>query len=135
MYNQHIVCVCRHIATLCNIVVGIVVCVLAVVPMRGLANQKLNDNISEREMFYNIKDKIVIVEGEKGRGSGFIATAQDGVKYFYTNKHVVEGQREIKARLLDGREVELGDFQYAEDIDIVRFAVNDTSCKTSWPDS
>jgi len=126
MYNQHIVRVCQHIATLCNIVVSIVVCVLAVVPMRGLANQKQNDNSSEREMFHNIKDKIVIVEGNKGCGSGFIATAQDGVKYFYTNKHVVEGQREIKARLLDGREVELGDFQYAEDIDIVRFAVNDT---------
>lgn len=95
------------------------------IPYRVLSVELPENNISAKEMFNKVQDKLVIVDGSNGRGSGFVAKASDGVKYFYTNKHVVEGQRKIAARLLNGQEIQLGNFQYAEDCDVVRFEIND----------
>ena len=78
------------------------------------------------DAFALAKGMVCIVEGETGRGSGFIASSRDGIKYFYTNRHVVQGQRNITVRMLNGKNVKLGAFQYADGLDIVRFQVDDS---------
>ena len=78
-----------------------------------------------RELFKRIKDKLVIIEGETGAGSGFILQMEDGRKFLITNKHVVEGEKNITAKLLDGRKLTVGGFEVAANRDLVRFALKD----------
>lgn len=76
-----------------------------------------------RELFNKVKDKLIIVQGDDGVGSGFIVEMEDGKKFFVTNKHVVEGQKRVAAFRLDGKEVRLGAFEVATNRDLVRFAL------------
>lgn len=85
----------------------------------------------DSDVFVRARGMVCIVEGETRCGSGFIATSKDGDKYFYTNRHVVEGQKKISVRMLNGGEVTLGAFQYADGLDIVRFSVDDTHASLS----
>lgn len=123
------VCLDMQIRCLCQYTRMLLTCLFlflfATIPHRVFSVELSEDNISAKKMFDKVQDKLVIVEGSNGRGSGFVAKDSDGVKYFYTNKHVVEGQRKIAARLLNGQEIKLGNFQYAEDCDVVRFKISD----------
>ena len=98
------VCLDMQIRCLCQYTRMLLTCLFlflfATIPHRVFSVELSEDNISAKKMFNKVQDKLVIVEGSNGRGSGFVAKDSDGVKYFYTNKHVVEGQRKIAARLL-----------------------------------
>ena len=101
-------CIHRHITDCAIYSTQFIFCFLvSLSPISGFAVQSQMQNISTQKIFNDVQDKLVIVEGDKGRGSGFIAIDRDGVKYFYTNKHVVEGQRKITAKLLNGQEINL----------------------------
>ena len=63
---------------------------------------------------------LVIVEGDKAVGSGFVAKSQDGVCLF-TNSHVLSGNTKLQARLLTGQSLSLGALAVAEKYDISRF--------------
>lgn len=73
------------------------------------------------------KGCLTIVQGELGLGSGFVAEFEDGGKYFVTNRHVIEDEMKFCARLLNGRSLQLGSFQWANDgeLDLVRFRVSE----------
>lgn len=88
-------------------------------------------NLSEKATcdsgaFALARGMVGIVEGETGCGSGFVASSKDGKKHFYTNKHVVRGQKNISVKMLNGERINLGAFQYAEGLDVVRFSVDDS---------
>lgn len=105
-----------------KLILAILIANLLYAGQMGLFDRTTGDG----DVFAQARGMMCIVEGETGCGSGFIAASNDGNKYFYTNKHVVEGQKKISVRLLNGGKVALGVFQYAEGLDIVRFSVDDT---------
>lgn len=76
--------------------------------------------------FADVKDKVVVI-GNKGEGSGGSAfLLKDGGKtWLVTNEHVTRGNREDfrHVMLIDGRELDLGRFEVAEDRDLARFEV------------
>lgn len=75
-----------------------------------------------KNLFRNVKDKLIIVQCDDSVGSGFVVE-MEGKKFFVTNKHVVEGQKRVTAFRLDGKELSLGAFEVATNRDLVRFAL------------
>lgn len=65
---------------------------------------------------------VVIVEGEEGRGSGFLAS-MDGRIYVVTNAHVVQGSGKVSFKTLDNRELAVGPLEIADSADLVRAPV------------
>lgn len=75
-----------------------------------------------KNLFRNVKDKLIIVQCDDSAGSGFVVE-MEGKKFFVTNKHVVKGQIRVAAFKLDGKELNLGRFEVATNRDLVRFAL------------
>jgi hypothetical protein len=67
---------------------------------------------------------MVIVEGDEGRGSGFLAI-MDGRTYVVTNAHVVQGSKKVSFKTLDNRELKIGDLEIAASADLVRAVVEE----------
>ena len=63
---------------------------------------------------------LVVVEGDKAVGSGFIANFL-GQPVLFTNSHVLSGNSQIKARLLTGKPIQLGALSVADTYDISVF--------------
>lgn len=70
-----------------------------------------------------ITDSVVIIEGDKSVGTGFIASA-GGKKYVYTAAHVFSGNSKLTARNSSGTSFKkFGDLEAAEGADLVRMEV------------
>lgn len=59
----------------------------------------------------------MLIEGDKGRGSGFIATYLDK-PFLFTNTHVLSGNTQVKARSLSGKEIVVKGVSMAEARDV-----------------
>jgi serine protease Do len=70
-----------------------------------------------------ITDAVVIIEGDKSVGTGFIGST-DGKKYVYTAAHVFSGNSKLSARNSSGASFKkFGDLEAAEGADLVRMEV------------
>jgi S1-C subfamily serine protease len=67
---------------------------------------------------------MVIVEGDEGRGSAFLVR-MEGMVYLVTNSHVICGNKNVKFKTLDNRELSTGPLQIADSADLVRAEVKD----------
>ncbi len=65
---------------------------------------------------------MVIVEGDEGRGSGFLVK-MDGKTFLVTNSHVVRGNRNVKFKNLRNAELVTEPLEIADRVDAVRAAV------------
>ncbi len=63
------------------------------------------------------KGAMVIITGDKGSGTGFFAKIKDNV-FLVTNMHVISGQTSIKAKSMDGTDVQIAGIFGAHDADI-----------------
>ena len=67
-----------------------------------------------------ITNSVIIIEGDKSVGTGFVAQA-DGKKYLYTAAHVFTGNSKLTIRNAAGVEFKkFGDLQAAEGADLIR---------------
>ena len=76
--------------------------------------------------FAEVTPRIVIIEGDKGNGTGFLCRSGDDV-YVYTAAHVLSGNRTITVRDNTGKVYR--DFEFlecAEGVDLVRLKPKDT---------
>lgn len=92
--------------------------------------KKVKDNAAQvlcegpmLELFNRIKRNLVIIKTDKCVGSGFVAN-DGGNVYLYTNEHVVRGSVKPVATDIEGRAIEIGDFELAKGRDVVRFKVS-----------
>ena len=74
-----------------------------------------------RDLYNRVKNQLAIVKTNKGVGSGFLVNDKDRI-YLYTNEHVVRGADKPTVLDLCGNKIELGDFELAKNLDMVRFA-------------
>lgn len=66
---------------------------------------------------------MVIVDGEEGRGSGFVVKMGDKT-FLVTNSHVVRGNRNVKFKNLRNAELTTGPLEIADQVDAVRAQVS-----------
>jgi hypothetical protein len=71
--------------------------------------------------YANFSDKLLVIEGDKGTGSGFLAKYEGSV-YIFTNSHVLSGNTQIRVRALSGQPFSLGQLFVADKYDISRFS-------------
>ena len=74
------------------------------------------------ELFQRFRDSLVFVDGENGKGSGFICNIQSH-KLLVTNAHVLAGIRAPSFRMLDGSTIKVGQAAVAVDHDVAVLAV------------
>jgi len=60
---------------------------------------------------------IVIVEGDRSVGTGFLAQ-YEGRTYLFTNLHVLDGNKTIKCKTMDGKELQLGKLLASTEYDL-----------------
>ena len=60
---------------------------------------------------------IVIVEGDQSVGTGFLAE-YDGKIYLFTNLHVLDGNKVIRCKTMDGKELKLGKLLASTEYDL-----------------
>ncbi|MGD9417294.1 MAG: trypsin-like peptidase domain-containing protein [Verrucomicrobiota bacterium JB025] len=66
---------------------------------------------------------IVVIEGDKGTGTGFLAN-DNGKTYLFTAAHVLSGNQKLAVKLPTGRKItRFGAFQACEGADLVRLEV------------
>lgn len=70
---------------------------------------------------------LVIIEGDKGAGSGFLATYEGGL-YVFTNTHVLSGNNKFSVRLLKGAPITTNGLSVADAYDIT--ALSQTTVTT-----
>jgi hypothetical protein len=63
------------------------------------------------------KNAMVVITGDQGSGTGFFAKLKDNV-FLITNMHVISGQTSIKAKSMDGTDVQITGIFGAHDADI-----------------
>lgn len=63
------------------------------------------------------KGAMVVISGDKGSGTGFFAKLKGNV-FLVTNMHVISGQSSIKAKTMDGSDVQITGIFGAQDADI-----------------
>ncbi|OYW73986.1 MAG: hypothetical protein B7Z37_19480 [Verrucomicrobia bacterium 12-59-8] len=63
------------------------------------------------------KSAIVVITGDRGSGTGFFAKIKDTV-FLVTNMHVISGQTSIKAKTMEGADVQITGIFGAQDADI-----------------
>ena len=63
--------------------------------------------INDASDYKALSKYIVIVEGDKSVGTGFIAQ-YEGKTYLFTNLHVLDGNKSIKCKTMQGKELALG---------------------------
>ena len=86
---------------------------------------------SERKSSTNldllIKACVTIATDSGVAGSGVIVD-EFGDLYLFTNRHVIEGAREITAKLQSGEEVALDNLQVSKSLDLARFKIKSSGC-------
>lgn len=73
---------------------------------------------------HRITNSVLIIEGDKSVGTGFIARADDGKKYLYSAAHVFSGNSRLTIKNAAGTEFKkFGDLQAAEGADLIRLEI------------
>lgn len=73
---------------------------------------------------HHITNSVLIIEGDKSVGTGFVARADDGKKYLYSAAHVFSGNSRLTIKNAAGTEFKkFGDLQAAEGADLVRLEI------------
>lgn len=90
--------------------------VLALLFLASGAGEKL------RALDTSTMQAMIIVEGDEGRGSGFVVK-MNGKTYLITNSHVVRGNRNVRFKDLHNDELATGPLEIAEKADAVRATV------------
>ena len=75
--------------------------------------------------FSDISDSLMIIEGETGRGSGFILLMKDK-KYIITNRHVITGTKNLKVKSVNGYMPKIKSFELGVDADLVRMEIDES---------
>lgn len=83
-------------------------------PVSSTTNGPVTNNAAD---YKALTKYIVIVEGDSGKGTGFLAQYQ-GKIYLFTNLHVLDGNKSIKGRTMDGRELVLGKLLASTEYDL-----------------
>ncbi|UDQ98019.1 serine protease [Lentisphaerota bacterium WC36G] len=71
----------------------------------------------EKDLIEGYRDSLVVVEGSKGVGSGFV-TEIKGKKFIFTNAHVVVGNSSVKFFNIDGKKLKTKSLYMSRDRDI-----------------
>ena len=88
-----------------------------------VATNKPPEKAAPLDVFSVVKANVALIECKEGSGTGFLL-GMDGKTYLVSNEHVVRSGGEIKARLIDGTLLRLGEFSVAADgRDLARFEV------------
>lgn len=89
--------------------------------MARLSSQESNDLAVE--VFNQVKESLVLIKGNDGKGSGFAVEA-DGKKWIYTNEHVARIGHPLKAVFIDGTEIAFsGTIEVARNVDLARIEI------------
>jgi hypothetical protein len=72
---------------------------------------------NDAEDYKALSKYIVIVEGDKSVGTGFIAQ-YEGRTYLFTNLHVLDGNKSIKCKTMEGKELALGKLLASTEYDL-----------------
>lgn len=87
----------------------------------GAVSSAIHDK--DGKVSHRITNSVIIIEGDKSVGTGFIALA-DGKKYLYTAAHVFAGNSRLTIRNAAGTEFKkFGDLQAADGADLIRLEV------------
>lgn len=79
----------------------------------------------------DVDHAIVVIIGDKGTGTGFIAKTDDK-SYLYTAAHVLSGGSKLKVKLYDGKLLtQFGAFETADGGDMVRIELKDPAVMTA----
>lgn len=70
----------------------------------------------------NPKDAICLIQYPKGGGSGFLLQMDDGL-YCITNQHVIAHTGIPEIQLISGKQLTVGDYEFANDRDIARIRI------------
>lgn len=83
-------------------------------PERSSSNIPASGNALD---YKDLSKYIVIVEGDKSVGTGFLAQ-YDGKTYLFTNLHVLDGNKSIKCKTMEGKELALGKLLASTEYDL-----------------
>jgi|GEM_PF-2304152 len=72
--------------------------------------------------FCNLHSSVVLITGDVGKGTGFIAK-QGAETYFYSNAHVVSGNSTLDFRTLRNVRIPVGELQVSRTVDLIRAPV------------
>lgn len=92
--------------------------------LKAEINHKVQKEKSVKPAFSDISDSLMIIEGETGRGSGFILLMKDK-KYIITNRHVITGAKNLKVRSVNGYMPKIKSFELGVDADLVRMEIDE----------
>lgn len=84
--------------------------------------------VDEVPLFNLVRDSLVIITAGNNAGSGFICQL-NGKKYLITNEHVIRGGQPLVAKLLNGKELSFLSLEVADDRDLVRLEISDSTLK------
>jgi len=77
----------------------------------------------------SITDKVVVIEGDMGRGTGFLCSTE-GALWLYTAAHVISGNKSIIVRDQQNNRFQTFDsMEVAEGVDLVRLKIVNSSVK------
>ena len=82
----------------------------------------------EASLFNVVRDSLAIITMRTGSGSGFICQ-MNGKKYLITNEHVTRGGQPFSAILLDGRKLSFQSIEVADDRDLARLEITESTVK------
>ena len=85
---------------------------------------EVKNSRSHKDLIANYRESLVLVEGSKGVGSGFVSEIK-GKKYIFTNAHVVIGNSKLRFKNLNGDKLATKGFYLNRDRDVF-IAVLDT---------
>lgn len=92
-------------------------------PGRETAEESAPVNPSPIASATQMTDAIILIEGDKSRGTGFMVR-QDGKHYLYTAAHVFSGNSRLTASNTSGRKfTKFGNLEVADGADLVRLQV------------
>lgn len=78
-----------------------------------------------KEWLEKVKKATVVVEGNRGQGSGFLVKMSTGKIVTVTNAHVLRNNADIKIKLADGREFSIKQAAVFPEFDVAFLAVDD----------
>ena len=93
--------------------------------LKAEISRKVQKEKGVKPAFSDISDSLMIIEGETGRGSGFILLMKDK-KYIITNRHVITGAKNLKVRSVNGYMPKIKSFELGVDADLVRMAIDES---------
>lgn len=102
-------------------------------PGRETAEATMSVNPASIATAPQMTDAIVLIEGDKSRGTGFMVR-QEGKHYLYTAAHVFSGNSRLSASNIAGRKyTKFGNLEVADGADLVRLQVLEEDPGTMLP--